>query len=399
MLLYSTDAYPPVPVPCSQPALGAAGFVAAIRTSNDEPIPRPLALSFRTPDSRQPEFLADIERLCREIDLVARLVERDREVVGLHVEIAEADAPWRLARFSDQIDALRHQFHFSTAATSEMTIHADPRVLRPGEIATLAAAGFNRIAFTTGQLDPLVVRTCRSSGFRSIAVTVGDEPAAATAESIEARVDAALALRPDRLMVRARSDDGLWHVAERIHGNLTLAGFVCIGPEHYALPDDDLTTALRAGRLFYGPYGYAPDTDCDWLGFGPGAVSHVGDRHFRNVAKSAQWRHDVDAGCLPVRSGWRAGADESLRSELIQQLLCQRRLAIRELERAHGIEFRRYFAQELDRLESWVAAGFATDLGDRIEVGSRGLPWLRKMAACFEIRVEETPARRSVQAR
>jgi oxygen-independent coproporphyrinogen-3 oxidase len=106
------------------------------------------------PDSRQPDFAANVERLCREIDLVARLIERDREVVGLHAGIAEADAPWRLARFGDPFDALRHQFHFSTAATSEMTIHADPRVLRPGEIAMLAAAGFNRIAFMAGQPAP-----------------------------------------------------------------------------------------------------------------------------------------------------------------------------------------------------------------------------------------------------
>jgi oxygen-independent coproporphyrinogen-3 oxidase len=88
-----------------------------------------------------------------------------------------------------------------------------------------------------------------------------------------------------------------------------------------------------------------------------------------------------------------------LRSELIQQLMCQRRIAMAALERDHGIEFRRYFAHELERLNSWIAAGCAADLGDRIEVGSRGLPWLRKMAACFEIRGQETRARRFVQAR
>lgn len=372
--------------PASQfdPEIGAAELIESIRASNDEPIPRPLALSLPLPASMQPEFARDIDRLRREIDLAARLFERDRDVVELHVAAGEADAPWRHVCFSDLIDALHHQFHFSAAAAGEITIHADPRVLRPGEIAMLAAAGFNRMAFTTAHVDPLLVRACRGGGFRSIAVTVGDRRSGAASGAIEAELDTALALWPDRVTTALFGDGVRPRDSERIRGHLELAGYVCIGPELYALPKDELAAALRAGRLRYGPLGYSPHADCDWLGFGPGAVSHVGDCRIRNAEDPARWRRDIDGGRLPARSGRLLTGDDRVRADVVQQLLCRGMIAIRELELRHGIQFRRRFAADLARLEPCFLAGFACDLGERIVVGSRGWPWLSKMAACFE---------------
>ncbi len=81
--------------------------------------------------------------------------------------------------------------------------------------------------------------------------------------------------------------------------------------------------------------------------------------------------------------GYRLTGDDELRADLIQQLLCRRRIAIDGIERDYGVEFRRYFAAELARLAPCLAMGLVRDLGYRIEVGSRAWPWLRSIALCF----------------
>lgn len=396
MPVFMMESYPPV----SQfdPDVGAAELIESIRASNDEPIPRPLALVLPLPSTMQPEFAHDIDRLRREIDLVARLCDRDRDVVELHVTACEADAPWRHECFSELLDALAHQFHFLSAAAGEMTIHADPRVLRPSEIATLAAAHFNRMAFTAACVDPRMVEACRNAGFRSLEVAIVDGAAAAASPALEAALDIVLASGPERVRIARCDGHARDRVTERIRGQLELAGYVSIGPELCALATDELAVALRAGGLRYGPFGYTPHADCDWLGFGPGAISHVGDCRVRNAEDPSRWRRDIDGGRLPARSGRLLSPDDRIRADVIQQLLCRGMIAIRELEQRHGIQFRRWFAANLANLAPCFSDGLAHDLGDQIVVGSRGWSWLSRMAACFASGDIAVISRESAQA-
>lgn len=125
------------------PGLGEAELRAAILRSNEEPIPRQLALSVRIPVGTTAENRGDITRLRREIDLVARLVDRDRDAVTLRLDVQDA-AQWPpLDAVRELSDALHHQFHFAPEAISEFSFEGDPLTLDLQQVDALATAGFS----------------------------------------------------------------------------------------------------------------------------------------------------------------------------------------------------------------------------------------------------------------
>ena len=349
---FALDSYPPVAR--FDERVGAAELRAAISRSNDDPIPRPLSLNLRMPGGRGAEFDGDMARLYREVDLVARLLDRDRNVVELRIETGTAAGPIALAAIRDVFQTMHAQFHFSPAATCELSID-------------LAA----------GAPEPALISDARSSGFHSVGVVTN---------GIQAALQCVFRLRPDRLMVQSETKrpraivttpDGLAESLER-------AGYTHIGLQHFALAGDDLAVALNEGRLHYGPYGFTPHADCDVLGFGTGAICQIGGCLSQNKESLIAWRRAVDSGRLAAARGIRLSKDDELRGELIEQLLCRRMIAIADLEGTYGINFRRYFSVDLLRLAPCIAAGFIRDLGNRIEVCSRGWPWLQDIALCFD---------------
>ena len=110
----------------------------------------------------------------------------------------------------------------------------------------------------------------------------------------------------------------------------------------------------------------------------------MGSFHCQNADSREAWRREVDTGRLPAHRGLWLTRDDELRAELMQQLLCRRQIEIRELERHYSIDFRSYFAAELGRLAPCIRLGMVRDFEDRIAVCSRGWPWLRRIAQCFD---------------
>ncbi len=321
----------------------------------------------------------------REIDLIARLLDRDREVVELHIEAVEQDRPLAVTLLRELAQAIQLQFRLGDTPTREISVDIGSGVVKPEDIGTLAAIGFNRIGFAAVQLGKPLLDAARQAGFRSISAQIGRSQEQQSGAEILSMLDAAMMHRPDRLVVQGifpepRQSSG-W--PEMICARLYDAGYVYVAPDHYALPHDELAIAARTASLEHGPLGYTPHHDRDLLGFGAGAISRVGDCHSQNAGTIMAWRQALDSGHLPAQRGCHLTADDELRADLIQQLFCRRIIAIDELERDHGIGFRRYFSEELAQLAPSFKLGLVVDHGNRIEACSRAWPWLRNIALCF----------------
>jgi oxygen-independent coproporphyrinogen-3 oxidase len=383
MLPASRDLYPPATR--FHTGVGEADLRSAILASNDDPIPRQLAIVLCPPASSASEQESDFARMHREIDLVARLLDRDRVVVELHVEPLDEGRPLAVALLRELAEAIQLQFHLCNAPTREISLDVGSCLLKPADIGILAASGFNRIVFAADQLELSLLDAARAAGIRSIGARIGYSEAQPSGAAILPTLDAALALRPDRLVVQGILPDSRvcpgW--PELIRTRLQEAGYVYIGPDHYALPHDELAVASRTAGLQFGPHGYTPHADCDLLGFGVGAITRVGGFHSQNASDVTSWRNALDAGHLPAQRGCHLTADDELRADLVQHLYCRRVIAIDELERDHGVAFRRYFWQELAQLAPCFTLGLVVDHGNRIEVCSRAWPWLRNIALCF----------------
>ena len=414
-------------------AFGEAQLREAALASNGDPIPRRLSLYVHVPFCMSPCFYCGcnriitrdlargetyLVRLYREIALAAELFDRDREVIQLHLG---GGTPNFLSppQLRELVDTLRSHFRFSDSPTRDLSIELDPRFTNPADIAELAKIGFNRASFGVQDFDPevqkavnriqsveetrAVVDACRASGFRSVNIDLIYGLPKQTPEGFGKTLDTVLEMRPDRLAVYSYAHlPNLFKPQKQINAEdlpdpatklsllqlaiekLTAAGYVFIGMDHFALPDDDLAQAQQRGSLHRNFMGYTTHADSDLLGLGVSAISHIGDSFSQNPRDLPSWQIALDEGRLPVFRGMRLEEDDVLRAELIQSLMCQGVIPVAALERRYGIDFAAYFAEALDQLQPLVADGLVRIEPDRIAATTQGRLLLRNIAMCFD---------------
>jgi len=412
---------------------GEAELRDAAAASNGDPIPRRLSLYVHVPFCTSPCFYcgcnriitrdkargeAYLTRLYREIALTARLFDRDREVIQLHFGGGTPNflSPQQLR---DVVDTLRSQFRFSDSRERDISIELDPRFVTPDDIAELASIGFNRASFGVQDFDPAVqesvnriqsveetravVDACRANGFRSVNVDLIYGLPKQSLEGFAHTLDIVSDMRPDRIAVYSYAHlPQLFKPQRQIDADtlpdaetklallqlaitkLTAAGYVYIGMDHFALPDDDLATAQARGGLHRNFMGYTTHADSDLIGLGVSAISHIGDSFSQNPRDLASWEIALDEARLPVFRGMRLDEDDQLRADLIQTLMCQGEIPVRALERRYGIDFAEYFAEALHRLHPLIEDGLVCAGRDRISVTARGRLLLRNIAMCFD---------------
>ena len=401
--------------------------------SNGDPIPRRLSLYVHVPFCESPCFYcgcnriitrdkargeAYLARLYREIALTAGLFDRDREVIQLHFGGGTPNflSP---AQLRDVVDTLRSHFRFSDAADRDISIELDPRFVDADDIAALGKIGFNRASFGVQDFDPAVqeavnriqsveqtravIDACRGNGFRSVNVDLIYGLPNQTPDGFARTLDTVAEMRPDRVAVygyahmphlfkpQKQLDASLLPSGETKLAllqlaieKLTAAGYLYIGMDHFALPDDELALAQARGGLHRNFMGYTTHADSDLVGLGVSAISHIGDSFSQNPRDLPSWQAALDEGRLPVFRGMRMNEDDQLRADLIQQLMCQGEIPVTALERRYAIDFAEYFALALDRLAPLAEDGLVRVEEQRIVVTSRGRLLLRNIAMCFD---------------
>jgi oxygen-independent coproporphyrinogen-3 oxidase len=404
-----------------------------IRRSNAEPIPRQLSLYLHIPYCFSPCFYCGcnriitrdvtkgrtyVERLVREIEFMGALFDRDREVIQLHMGGGTPNF-LRPPELEELLESVRYHFHVSASPDRDFSIEIDPRFIEPGDIAAYAKLGFNRASLGVQDFDPdvqqavnriqsveqtlAVIDACREHGFRSINVDLIYGLPKQTLAGFERTLDTVLATRPDRLAVYSYAhlpeifkpqrhiDASALPTPETKLALLQLAieklagaGYEYIGMDHFALPQDPLARAQASGTLQRNFMGYTTHANCDLVGLGVSAISHIGDSFSQNARDLPTWEAALDSGALPLWRGRHLDQDDILRADLIQQLMCLGRIDIAALERRHGIEFTTYFADDLRRLAPLVEEGLVTVDGDSISATSRGRLLLRIIAMCFD---------------
>jgi oxygen-independent coproporphyrinogen III oxidase len=424
--------------PQFQPGFGESSLREAAAASNGDPIPRRLSLYVHVPFCTSPCFYCGcnriitrdkargetyLARLYREIALMAELFDRDREVIQLHFGGGTPNflTPEQLR---EVVDSLRRHFHFSESRERDISIELDPRFVSAQDIAELADIGFNRASFGVQDFDhdvqvavnrvqsveetQAVVDACRAHGFRSVNIDLIYGLPRQTTEGFANTLDIVTRMRPDRIAVysyahlpqlfkpqrQINADDlpdaeaklGLLQLAI---AKLTAAGYVYIGMDHFALPDDDLATAQARGGLHRNFMGYTTHADSDLVGLGVSAISHIGDSYSQNPRDLPSWQIALDEGRLPVFRGMRLREDDQLRADLIQALMCQGEVPVRALERRYAIRFDEYFAPALQKLQALQEDGLVEVEPDRIRATSRGRLLLRNIAMCFDAYLEQ----------
>jgi oxygen-independent coproporphyrinogen-3 oxidase len=168
------------------------------------------------------------------------------------------------------------------------------------------------------------------------------------------------------------------------HRMLTEAGYQAIGMDHFALRDDELAVAQRAGRLHRNFMGYTTRPGLEIIGLGMSAISEMAGCYVQDKGRLGRWWNAVEQGTSCVEKGWVLTAEDRLRRDVINGLMCNFTVRFADLEATHGIDFERHFATELRGLESLVQEGLVERHSDRIDVTELGRLLVRNVAMVFD---------------
>ncbi len=308
---------------------------------------------------------------------------------------------------------------FVLAPGGEYSIEVDPRTVNDKRLAHLSALGFNRLSFGVQDFDEEVqkavhriqpaeqvfslVETARRLKFESVNVDLIYGLPKQTPESFSRTLAQIVELRPDRIALYAYA-----HLPERFKPQRRIseyelpaapakiamladalsaflkAGYVYVGMDHFALPDDALAIAKRQGRLHRNFQGYSTQPDCDLISLGVSAIGRVGATYSQNAKTIEEYYDYLNQGRFPVVRGLALTRDDLVRRAVIMALMCQGELQYESINLAYLIDFKTYFANELEALKALEGTGMVVLEDSGIQVTDTGWFFVRAVAMLFD---------------
>ncbi len=411
--------------------IGEAEYRAAATASNEAG--KPLSLYVHVPFCASPCFYCGCNKIItrstekaetylgylhREIALQGALFDHSRSVEQLHFG---GGTPTFLTplQLGSLVEALGSHFSLDGTSRREFSIEIDPRTVAPPYLADLAAMGFNRVSLGVQDCDPdvqqavnrvqpieetlRVIDSARNAGFGSISIDLIYGLPLQTLERFDRTLTSILAARPERLAVygyahlpqvfkaqrQIRTEDlpspsTRLALLEMTIARLTAAGYVYIGMDHFALPDDELVRAQAEGKLHRNFQGYSTRAHCDIIGMGVSSIGKVAHLYAQNQKTLRDYYAAMAANRLPVLRGVALTQDDEIRREVIQQIMCNDVIEFAALGSYFGIDPGHYFATEFARLVPLAGDGLIDLRPGRIAVTETGRLLRRNVAMIFD---------------
>jgi oxygen-independent coproporphyrinogen-3 oxidase len=358
-----------------------------------------------------------LELLDKELDLVAPLFEI-RHISQLHWG---GGTPTFLedSQIASLMDSIRSRFPFRNDAQGEFSIEVDPRTVDADRVAHLRSVGFNRLSLGIQDFEPVVQKAvnrvqsfddtkevmdaARLCGFRSISVDLIYGLPFQTYDSFSTTLKQIVELKPDRISIYNYA-----HLPDRFPPQkrilttdlpeppeklkilklciefLTDQGYIYIGMDHFALPDDELAIAQRDGTLQRNFQGYSTFADCDLLALGVTGISHIGNTYSQNTKEMDEYRDHLLGDQLPVIKGAFIDDDDQIRKQIIKELICNFSLNFQKIDAQFNIKFSEYFANEMQLLEPMESDGLINSDNEGITVTPSGRLLIRNICMVFD---------------
>ncbi len=369
-----------------------------------------------------------LEHLHREIALQGALFDPSRPVTQLHwgggtPTFISADQMRELMRVTGE------HFQLLGDDSGEYSIEVDPRETDEGTVGLLREIGFNRLSLGVQDFDPevqkavnrlqsreitlKVMEAARTEGFHSISVDLIYGLPLQTVARFTRTIDDIITHNPDRISVfnyahlpemfksQRQIDAHLLpppavklEILKTVIERLTDAGYVYIGMDHFAKPDDELALAQQAGTLYRNFQGYSTHADCDLIGLGATSIGMVGDSYSQNLKELEAYYARIAEGRIAVFRGVQLNDDDRLRRAVITTLICHFALEFAAIERQYGIVFRDYFTQELTELADMQADGLLALSETGIQVLPPGRLLIRNICMTFDRYLREQKQQR-----
>lgn len=329
--------------------------------------------------------------------------------------------------FAYLVEALRYSFHVLPDA--EVAVEIDPRTLTEPMAEVLGDCGINRVSLGVQSFDPVVQRTInRLQSFEQTAASVELLRRVGidrinfdllyglpyqTVDSCLSTVAKCVEIRPNRFSVfgyahipsfkkhqRKIAEDSLPDSIERhrqseaIANALTEAGYLRIGLDHFALPDDKLALAKREGRLHRNFQGYTDDSAHTLIGIGASAIGRLPQGFVQNAVPIRDYLERITEDRLPIVKGYAFTEEDRFRADIIERIMCDLAVDLPEISRLHGRDPNTAIVDR-SRLEGLIADGAVTMFDDRIAINDGAEFLVRSLASAFDAHLARSAATHS----
>ena len=366
-----------------------------------------------------------LHHLKQEIQLLLPYLGQGQSVSQLHFG-GGTPTYFKDPELIDLMQTLKTAFQFQPGG--EYAIEVDPRTVNAARLQTLFDVGFNRLSLGVQDFDPQVQKAvhreqsveqvkalmheARCLGFESINLDLIHGLPLQTETSWARTLATVVDLKPDRVALY-----GYAHLPARFKPQrhidastlpnatqktamlamaldaMQAAGYVYIGMDHFALPQDALSIAKRQGRLHRNFQGYSTQPDCDLVSLGVSAIGNMGANYVQNAKTLDEYEDLLNQGRLPVVRGIALSRDDLTRRSIIMALMCQGQVDFESIESAHLLNFKESFAKELAQLQPMTEQGLVRLTDQAIEVTELGWYFVRAIAMVFDRYVQSDQQR------
>ncbi|MCU7814706.1 MAG: oxygen-independent coproporphyrinogen III oxidase [Candidatus Thiodiazotropha sp. (ex Rostrolucina anterorostrata)] len=359
-----------------------------------------------------------LARVYEELRMQSELFDSSRVVTQLHWG---GGTPTFISHdeMRELVSQTRKMFILLDDDSGEYSIEIDPREAKGDTIKLLRELGFNRMSLGVQDFEAkvqkavnriqskdetlTVLQSARDEGFRSISIDLIYGLPFQSMESFSNTLDQILEVDPDRLSVfnyahlperfkpqRRINEEELPPPQEKLDilqmtiEKLSAAGYVYVGMDHFAKPNDELVLAQKNGTLYRNFQGYSTHADCDLIGLGATSIGMVGPSYAQNMRSLDEYYQRIDSGRLAVFRGVELTRDDLIRRDVITRLICNFSLAIPDVEKSWGVVFKDYFSVELQRLHEMASDGLISISDSEIKVLPRGRLLIRNICMQFD---------------
>ncbi|BBA78732.1 oxygen independent coprophorphyrinogen III oxidase 1 [cyanobacterium endosymbiont of Rhopalodia gibberula] len=310
--------------------------------------------------------------------------------------------------------------NFNIDQKAEVSIEINPRYIDRNYIFFLKRLGFNRISFGIQDFNSTVQEAInriqpesmlfnvmgwiREAEFEGANVDLIYGLPFQTLETFKETIEKTIKLNPDRIALfnfaympwlkaaqKNISETDLPKAAEKLAifqmtiEKLNHSGYIYIGMDHFAKPNDELAIAQQEGKLHRNFQGYTTKPESDLFAFGVTSISMLNNVYVQNYKGLKSYYKALYSGKLPLDKGVSLHQDDVIRRAIIMELMCQFKLNKSRLEEKYNLDFDKYFAHELVDLKSLEADGLVKLFSDNIGITPSGRLLIRNVASVFDI--------------
>jgi len=319
--------------------------------------------------------------------------------------------------------------HFGETKGCEAGVEVDPRRLTKDHVKALWEAGFNRASMgvqdnnakvqkAVNRIQPMEithasVEWLRETGFESINIDLIYGLPYQTESSFEKTLDEIMELSPNRLAVfsyahvpwikpaqkivereNLPTPETKLNLLKLIIEKLTSEGYVYIGMDHFARPDDELAVAQNQKTLQRNFQGYSTFGGADIHAFGMSSISQIPDAYWQNIKDLKDYYRSLDDGKAPISKACLLTGQEKMHRKVITRLMCDLSLDYDELSNDLDINFREKFATSLASLEDMDKDGLLRRDESGLTVTDAGRLFIRNIAMRFDPDIESSSTTR-----